>query len=208
MTITNGYCTFEQLNGWLSGQIPSGQSGEAETAITAASRWIDQYCGRHFFQATAATRTFRPDSGYGVTLGCDLVSVTTLKTDAGGDGTFETTWSASDYQLLTSADGWNVSQTGETRPYRLIEAIGSLTFPVRCSARRDTVQIVGTFGWSAVPEPVKQACLIEAAGILNRKQSVGGVAGISDFGVVRVGSQTDPHVAALLAPYRISFGIA
>ena len=208
MTITNGYCTFEQLNGWLGGQIPSSQQQEAEGAINAASRWIDLYTGRHFFQATAATRTFRPDSGCGLTLGTDLVSVTTLKTDAAGDGTFETTWTTADYQLLVSSDGYNTTQTGETRPYRYVEAVGSLRFPACSSTRRDTVQIVGTFGWSTVPASVSQACLIEAAAILNRKNSVGGVAGISDFGVVRVGSQTDPTVAALLAPYRVNFGIA
>lgn len=206
MAITNGYCTGEQLNGWLSGQVPSDQQSELESSINAASRWIDRYTGRHFFQVTATARTFAPTAPYFLELGCDLVSATTLKT--GTDGvTYGTTVSTSDYQLLSDPDDYNPSQVGEARPYRYVEMIGD-AFPSRSTRRRNVVEITGTWGWAAVPAAVTQACLMQAAALFNRKNSVGGIQGMNDFGVVRVGNQLDRDVRDLLGPYRVDFGVA
>src|SRR5262245_35962523 len=75
---------------------------ELHAACFAASRALEQYCERTFYRtATGTVRTFCPYDSYCLDLPVfnDLVTLTTLKTDAGGDGTFETTWSAGDYQL-------------------------------------------------------------------------------------------------------------
>ncbi len=198
------YVTLGDLDSWLSNQLPADQEIEAELAIESASAWIDLYCGRSFTASASEARTFRADGPYGLSLGMDLVSVSALKTDDNGDGTFETTWATSDYQMLVACDDF----VPAGRPYRLIEAIGDRTFPTVIGRRKNLVQITGVWGWPAVPAAVKQACLIEAAGIHQRKQSVNGIAGTTDFGSVRVSSQIDPTAAQLLAPYRMSFGIA
>jgi hypothetical protein len=207
VTITNGYVTLDDLTDWLDGQVGPAQQADAERAVETASRWVDEYCGQHFF-ASSETRVFDACSSVRVELGGfnQLVSVTTLKTDDNLDGTFETTWSSStDYQLLPRL----VTAQPDTRSYTGVHAIGSKSFPLRTSttSRYGLVEIVGSWGWAATPTPVKQATLIQSAVLLARRQSVQGVAGFGEFGVVRLSRNVDATVAELLGPYRIAAGV-
>ena len=59
---------------------------------------------------------------------------------------------------------------------------------------------MGTFGWSAVPDAVEQACILQAARYFKRADSPMGVAGFDAMGVVRL-SRIDPDIATLLEPY-------
>jgi hypothetical protein len=145
-------------------------------------------------------RTFEATSSCTVEFGrsgdLTAVAVPVVETDAAGDGTFETTWTASDYQLLpfSRPDGW---------PYTSIQAIGGLRFPHPTgSGRSDRVRITGVWGWAAVPTSVKQACLMKAAKLFMRHQSPGGIAGGGDFGPIRISRFEDPDVVDLLDPYR------
>ncbi len=197
MTITNGYTTFEDVDLWLNGQLQSSDRGNVELAISATSRWIDQYCGRHFFQETA-TRTFRPDHYCMVSLGCDLVSVSAFVNSG-------TTWTTTNYELLYAPGQY--TNHGEARPYRYVESVLRNYNLWQSSGRPDTVSITGVWGWPAVPDSVTQAAKIQTAAIHRRKQSPGGIEGSSDFGIVRTPRDIDPTVATLLAPYRVDFGI-
>ena len=80
---------------------PAGGSGsdtELFQLLLAVSVAVDNHCNRHFYPLTA-TRTF--DGTADVVLPvADLLSVTTLKADDDDDGTFETEWASTDYQLL------------------------------------------------------------------------------------------------------------
>jgi hypothetical protein len=62
------------------------------------------------------------------------------------------------------------------------------------------VRITTRFGWPAVPDPVDEASLIQASRLFKRKDSPEGVAGSSEWGVVRV-SRRDPDVWNLIEPY-------
>lgn len=171
-------------------------------ACFAASRAIEHYCDRMFWRtASSEVRTFQPRGWYDLPLPdfCDLVSVTTLKTDATGDGTFEQTWSATDYQLLPQ----NYTAAPENRPYTHIRAIGSYTFPLivpRTLARLDRVQVTGVFGWPAVPHGIRQATAILASETFRLKDAPFGIATFGDLGVIRV--HENPMVQAFAAPYR------
>lgn len=196
------YCTTEELKSRL-GIADTVDDFEISLAVSACSRWVDAYCDRglcgaegRFWRATE-TRTYEPTSLYRLPVD-DLVSVTTLKTDASGDGAFETTWTSGDYQLLPV----NASAAAEPRPYTDVKAVGSQTFPPPYSvlARADRVQIVGVFGWPQVPIAVKQACLVLAADALKLKDAPFGVAGYSDYGPIRI--KNNPVAAGYLAPYR------
>src|SRR6266498_4070391 len=173
-------------------------------AILAVSREIDQHCGRHFYKLTEP-RTLTPTDRYRLNLGefNDLVSVTTLKTDASGGGTFETTWTTADYQLLTASGTPNINAGPEAKPYTQIRAIGAQTFPCAWAwtGRTDRVEITGTWGWPAIPVPVREACKLLAveSGKLLREAPFG-VAGFGEFGVVRV--RDNRKAMAYLAPYR------
>ena len=174
-----------------------------EAAINAASRSIDNYCGRRFWlDGTVATRTFVATSTTSLDVP-DGIGTTTgliIKTDPAGDGTFETTWAATDYELrpIEAATAFP-----EAEPWTSIQAIGALTFPVAtATGRSDRVQITAKWGWPAVPDAVSYACRLKAARLVSRKDSPQGVAGFGDFGPVRVTSREDSDVVLLLDPYR------
>jgi len=202
LTVTNGYTTLALLRTFMG--APTTPADELmEAAINAASRSIDNYCGRRFwvdptvvvrtFVATSTTSLAVPD-GIGTTTG--LI----IKTDPAGDGTFETTWATTDYELRP-VEAPNVFP--EAEPWTEIRAIGSLVFPVAtATGRSDRVQVTAKWGWPAVPDPVSYACRLKAARLVSRKDSPQGVAGFGDFGPVRLTSREDSDVVLLLDPYR------
>ena len=124
----------------------------------------------------------------------DIVSITTLKTASDGTS-FDTTWSTADYQL----EPLNGRAGGIVTPFTQIRAVDDLLFPTY--GGEATVQIVGTFGWSAVPIAIKQAVLMLAQRQFKRYDSPLGVAGVGDLGVIRV-SRIDPDVQSLVSPFR------
>lgn len=205
MPVTNGYVTLDELVDWNGASMPAS-TANLERAINAASRGIDQYCQRHFWQDGTAlapvARTFESPCGprlleFGAFN--DLASATVVvKTDDVGDGTFETTWAGTDYELQPI----NPTSGPEPRPYTGLLATGGRWFPTGSyTGRSARVEVTGVWGWPAVPVDVSQACLLLAARVYKRKESPDGVSNWGDFGVLRVG-RTDPDVVALLDPYR------
>lgn len=194
-TVAKRYCSVEELKSRIKvGDVADDL--ELALAIEAASRGIDEMCGRRFWRGTE-TRTYVACDWYRVEVD-DLVSVTTLKTDNDQDGVYETTWTTSQYQLLPV----NPLAYTETRPYTCVKAIGA-TFPLSLyspGTRTDLVQVTGVFGWPAVPFAVKQACLVAAQELFRLKGASFGVANVDQFGPIRV--RENPRVLALLAPYR------
>ncbi|HRB03044.1 MAG TPA: hypothetical protein PLP26_06740 [Ilumatobacteraceae bacterium] len=205
MTIVNGYASGEDLAAWRGGATLTDTEPDIERAIEAASRWVDLYCGQHFFAVDEA-RIFIPSDGYALALKHmnPLTAITTLKTDD-GSGAFATTWQTTDYELLPIA-----STAPQALPFNHVHAIGGQTFPIpmtTLTARQHLVKIDGTWGWPAVPEAVIQATIIVAHGIIARRNSPGGLAGGGDFGMVRVPGYVDPTARQLLAPYQYAAGV-
>jgi hypothetical protein len=195
------YATLPEFKAWVT-LTDTVDDVVLNDCLLSASQWIDGYCDTHFWQdgtvGSPVARTFTA-----CTNGCrcididDLVSISTLKTDDSGDGVYETTWSASDYQLQPVN-----RPNGE--PYTNVEAVGTLTFPARTApgSRANRIEITGVWGWAAVPAPVRRACLIEASKELKRRFSPEGVAGFGEFGLVRISSKpVDPTVEAMLDDY-------
>jgi hypothetical protein len=167
-----------------------------EAAINAASRFIDKFCGRRFY-ATTETRYYEPTDWVTVYVG-DLLTVTTLKADEDGDGTFETTWSTTDYNLQP----YNASTDGKPYTWIEISAGGVELFPATI---KKGVEIAGSFGYCATgsqPDDVKLACMIQASRLFKRKDAPFGVAGTSELGVMQMVPKLDPDVRLLLEPYR------
>ena len=65
------------------------------------------------------------------------------------------------------------------------------------------VKVTGQFGWQSTPEPIKFATIIQASRLFKRLESPLGVAGVSDMGIMRVGSNIDGDVAQLINPFRL-----
>lgn len=198
LTVGQYYCTAEELKDRL-GITDTADDSQVILACQAAARWIEGATGRYFWRG-ADTRTYVPESIWALTVD-DLVSVTTLKTDADGDGVFEQAWAAgTDFELSLGAS-YNTGASGEQRPYTRINAVsGSKLFPFTWPfTRQDRIQVAGVFGWPAIPPAIRQASMQLAAEYFKLKDAPFGVAGFGDFGVVSV--RSSPQIYALLQPY-------
>lgn len=200
------YCTVAALKSSM-GDSRTTDDLEYHAACFAASRSLEQYCQRTFYRTASQARTLNIGGRYCLELPpfYDLVSVTSLKSDASGDGTFETTWTSTDYQLLCDDNTPNTMAGPESKPYVKVKAIGSQTFPVTTAllTRSDRVEITGVWGWPAVPWAIKKAAEIVAAETFKLKDSPGMVAaGFEDFDVTMLGSDARRRFARFANPYR------
>jgi len=143
--------------------------------------------------ATASRSTLGPFN--------DLVSVSAFAYDNNDDGTFESTLTASQYQLIDPVQG----QAPATWPYTQVTvlALGAvLPIAPAASGRTGLIRITGTWGWPAVPIEVKQATRILVAEMAKLQDAPIGVAGFGEFGVVRLGRQLPARAMQLLQPFR------
>lgn len=180
-------------------QTDTSDDDQLLLACQSATRGIDMFCGRYFWQATDS-RVF-PSQGIDICVVDDLVSVTTLATDTTGTNVYDTTWAASDYRLEPANAAGN---NPEPRPYTSIRSMsgagGHFFFPqIYPMSNPDRVKITGVFGWPSVPYLVKQAALQLGIDIYKTKDSPFGILGSPDFGFVRI--KANPQVMGMLAPY-------
>jgi len=198
MAITNGYATLTQVKSALRIEDTIDDT-LIELAIESASREIDGYTDRVFYDVGTATRIYLPIDSFTVQID-DLQSLTTLKTAPSSDG-FTDTWSATDYQL----EPLNGQAGGLSTPSTRIRAVGDYVFPIWNPRVTDsyeaTVQVVGTFGFASVPMDIVQATILLSMRQFKRYDSPLGVAGFGDLGAMRV-TKFDPDVEALVAPWR------
>ena len=206
MAISNGYVTLADAVQYV-GRNEARADAELEDVISSVSRMIDSYCGREFFATSAQARVFKVQRYDLLDLGPfnDVTAVTTLKTDENGDGTYERTISAADFELGPS----NAPVRG--RPYRYVKLLNSVTFPIPApSGRKNLIQITGNWGFTSTPPEVKQACRIMVAEVAKLADAPLGVAGYGEFGVFRVSGSIPPRARQLLDPFRHpgNFGLA
>jgi len=198
MAIENGYASLTDVKAAL--RIDDTVDDTLlELAIETASRSIDGYCERYFYNSGSATRKFLPSDSFNVEID-DLISLTSLTTNTNGEA-FTVTWTSTDYQL----EPINSLASGIDWPYTRIVAIGDYLFPIweqkNVNHYEATVQVEGTWGWSSVPTAIRQATILAAARQFKRYDAPLGVAGFGDLGAMRV-SRIDPDVEQLVAPYK------
>jgi hypothetical protein len=197
VAVTNGYVSLTLVKKAL--RITDNIDDDIlELSIEAASREIDGFCERVFYDTTE-TRVFIPRDSFTCEID-DLNSLTTLKTSSTGES-FDVTWSSTDYQL----EPLNSQAGGIVTPATRIRAVGDYVFPTfeprNVNHYEATVQVAGTFGYTPVPTAIEQAALLLTLRQYRRYDSPLGVAGFDEMGVVRVG-RIDPDVQKLLSPFR------
>lgn len=209
MALTNCYCTLAELKASLA-ISDSIDDTPLEAAITAASRLIDGYTERFFYQdgttQVPVVRYYSPSNPYQVNLD-DFVSLTEVATDNNNDNTFETVWASSAYLIEPRNNprkGW---------PYNRILARNSFFYPfstynIYPYSYPQSVRVTGVWGWSAVPSEVNFATIIQASRLFNRRHSPFGIAGSPEMGTVRLYSRLDADVEVLLKPFRKYGGLA
>ncbi|MFJ9413045.1 phage head-tail connector protein [Streptomyces sp. NPDC101227] len=189
------YATLAELKARF-GITDTNDDTALTNALAAASRGIEKYCRRQFNDAGAASsRVYNPTAS-NLALVDDFHTTTGLivETDTDDDGLFDTTWVNSEYQLeplngvRDGLSGW---------PYWKIRAVDTVRFP---NLSRASLRVTARWGWAAVPAPIKESCLALAEETFKLKDAPFGVAGMGEFGVVRI--QDNRRVVTMLAPYR------
>lgn len=214
------YVELEQAKSTM--EIAGGRFADQDvfSAVNAASRAIDDACSppeltRRFYMDTDASQVRYYSPRGDITDGTtdprlqylepgtdflrihDLVTLTSLQTDPGGDGTFELTWTLnSDFTLEP------LNAAAESWPYDTIRKHprGQYLLP---TVYPRSVKVTGKFGWPAVPEPVKTATTILIARLFKRMREapLGVIPGGLDSLAVRI-ARTDPDIQQLIARYQ------
>lgn len=161
-------------------------------AITAASRAVDQFCNRQFgLVAEPEERSYtaewdRRKVRWIIPID-DVMIVTgfTAEVEAG--------------ELTTSFRPANAAVVG--RPYTSLSVDSDSSFSP-CGTE-DEVTVTARWGWSAVPDAIEQATLMQAARIFARRSSPFGVSGSPDTGPgeLRLLARIDADVSVILQPY-------
>lgn len=194
----DSYATLPELRlrVGLGASDPTTDDTRLTTALAVASRGIEKLTHRQFNDAIdPSARVFYPKTYWRAVVD-DFYDVTSIKTDVGNAGTYEETWSVSDYQpeplngVVDGEPGW---------PYWTIRAVGSRTFPCADAMSRAPLEVTATWGWSGVPAPIKEACLILAEEIFKLADTPFGVGGYGQFGIVR--ARENPMVWTRIHPY-------
>lgn len=194
---TNNYVGLEEFKTTLEMSAETFADADIMVALSAGSEKVEDITGRRFYADSDATqvRYYTPTNSDYLNID-DVITITSLKTDDAGDGTFENTWVANtDFirePLNAAADG---------RPWERLSAHPSGGFSFPTSYPR-AVEITGKFGWTTVPSTVKTATSILAHRYLKRlRETPLGIAGIGlDGAAVRIVS-VDPDVRELLEPF-------
>ena len=192
------YTTLELLKESLisGGGIKDMRDSLLLEKIQSASRSIDDYSGRRFWADEDATaRVVNPRGRTRTGPDGDRLLVDDIATT--DDLTVE---------LGSTSTGWmDVTDQVEAEPTDAAakrEPITSILLAGQRWDRSPRVRITARWGWPAVPQPIREATLIQALRLYKRKDSPEGVLGSAEWGTVRV-SRLDPDVAALIARYTL-----
>lgn len=208
MAITNGYCTLAEIKAFVN-IVDSNDDDELEDAVNSASRQIDAYCGRKFYaDGATSAKVYRTRNPYMVVV--DDISTSTglvLKYDDSDDGTYETTVASTDFILLPlNGEAFGIDGLGFTSIELLSD--GPHEFPTTHTNNRPRIEVTANWGFAAVPEPVRQACLMLSSENFAMRNTPLGIAGVGEFGVLAV--RQNRQITRMLDPYRRgdSVGIA
>lgn len=91
------------------------------------------------------------------------------------------------------------------RPYTRLTVLP--TSPVQVTDFPDAIRLTGQWGWTSVPDPIRQAAIIQASRFLSRRDAPFGVAGSPDAGSeMRLLARLDPDVQVAISAYRRWWG--
>lgn len=199
------YADKTELKAYI-GLSGSGQDDNIDNALDGASRQIDKITGRRFYQdSSAQVKTYTPNNEF--ILDVDDISTTTgliVKLDDNDDGTYETTLTINTDFIVVPVNPDIIKITGGTTylaPYTQLRILNT-----RSSERFDpsivnNVQITAKFGYSFIPEPIKQATLIQGLRLFKRKDAPFNILGNEQTGQIELFNKFDPDARELIKGY-------
>jgi hypothetical protein len=199
------YADKTELKAYI-GLSGSGQDDNIDNALDGASRQIDKITGRRFYQdSSAQVKTYTPNNEF--ILDVDDISTTTgliVKLDDNDDGTYETTLTINTDFIVEPVNPDIIKITGGTTylaPYTELRILNT-----RSSERFDpsivnNVQVTAKFGYSFIPEPIKQATLIQGLRLFKRKDAPFNILGNEQTGQIELFNKFDPDARELIKGY-------
>ncbi|GFG49443.1 hypothetical protein CQY20_26135 [Mycolicibacterium agri] len=159
------YASAADLAGWLGVEVDP----ELALATEAASRAIDRACNRQFGQISSSefryyTAEWHHDRWLvGID---DLMTDTSLTVEVDNDQDGVPEAEITEYRLTPI----NAAAIG--KPWTAIEILPSS--PVKPNGLHHGVRVSARWGWSAVPNAIKLATMIQASRLYERRQNVAG----------------------------------
>ncbi len=197
MTITNGYCTLNELKGRIGSGASNASNDEMlEHCITAASRHIDRTCDRRFYLDDAASARLFVPTYHPVLMVDDIGSTTGLvvKTDDDLDGDGDTTIVAADYQsqpVNSLARGWPITMLRHASCWSVAREGWA------------SIEVTARWGWPTVPADIKEACLVASSRLFAQRNAPSNVLGASIDGYpTQVLGDSAPSFWRLVSPYK------
>jgi hypothetical protein len=192
------YTTVAVVKGMLGKTTADDRDDLIIQAISAASRMIDQRCGRRFYaDATATARTFTAHDRHLTTGDAQSLRVDDYLTATGVTVETRTSFTGA----WSTVAGWEPgpdNADADGRPWtEVVYQAGWLGDTTR-------VRVTARWGWPSIPGGIAQAAALLASRLYRRKDSPQGVLGSAEWGVARV-SRLDPDVEGLIAPHILMF---
>ena len=199
--MSHAYRSVSELKAWI-GLSGSGQDTNLGYALNAATAAIDAYAGRQFdIDGAVVTRLY--DCEY-----MDYAEVDDIATSTGlivktlnADGSVnETLTLNTDYYLAP----YNADKVEPVMPFTKIIMAIEKSGKVLPTEHRQGLSITAKFGFSAVPDAIEQATLIQASRYFQRKNSPMGFSGNPETGQPAVVflSELDPDVKNLVKAFK------
>lgn len=197
-----GYVDLNALKETLELQGETFADDDLKASIEAASKAVEDMCGRTFTKKTVdETRTYHPTRNGWLEVD-DLISVTSIRSNPYGDETYSD-WVTTDYEL----DPVNAVAFGAPHTSIRLSPYGEIRSFI--PQYRGSVEVIGRFGWPEVPPNVQLATKILSARFLKRvREAPFGIAGIGVDGIAVRVSRTDPDVGMLLGSLKRSLRLA
>lgn len=192
------YITSTQLKAYL--RISDAlDDAQIALAVTAASRAVDNATNRQFGLVAAPearyyTAEYDKDERRYIIEIDDLMVVTgaSVVADVAGEGNYDVS--------ITSYDLRPANAVSKGKPYtQLWVRTAGVIQPIGLT---DGVEVTAQWGWTAVPDTVEQATLLQASRFFSRREAPFGIAGSPDSGSeMRLLARVDPDVQLMLQSY-------
>lgn len=168
---------------------------EIALAITSASRAIDTVCNRQFGNLTTEAPMYytaywdRKRQRYVAEID-DLMNTTGMTVECESGVVL-------DYSLSP------INAAVKGKPYTMI--IFGTTATI--TNQENDIEVEALWGWTAVPDTIKNATLLQAARFFKRRDAPFGIAGSPELGSeLRLLAKVDPDVEVMLRPYKRRWG--
>lgn len=193
------YATATELAEYVTGITDGVDADAAQLAVTAASRAIDRDTNRQFGVEAAAVERFYT-ARYDRDRRRWLVPIDDLMTTEDLVVTVVVTGADIDIFDLKPS---NAAADGVPWEFLVVDP-QSAALP---NCDEDGVSVTALFGWTAVPDTIKQATLLQASRLVTRRHAPFGVAGSPESGSeMRLLAKLDPDVSVTVGPYRRQWG--